>query len=116
MAISKRGNFENPKKSPYNFEKYDSDLERQMMLRLEKDSDVERWMKRHGISIPWIDKQHRKCSYLPDFLVQYNDGTKAIIEVKNPALVDSDAVQRKRAAAEHWCKQRGMQYKIATIY
>ena len=32
------------------------------------------------------------------------------------ALIDSDAVQRKRAAAEHWCKQRGMQYQIATIY
>ena len=32
------------------------------------------------------------------------------------ALVDSDAVRRKRAAAEHWCQQRGMKYQIATIY
>ena len=28
MPISKRGNYQEPGKSPYNFEKYDSDLER----------------------------------------------------------------------------------------
>ena len=115
MPISKRGNYDNPKKSPYNFEKYDSDLERRMMVKLDNDNSVERWMKRHGISIPWIDTQNRKCNYIPDFIVQYNDGSKAIIEVKNPTLIDSHAVQRKRAAAEHWCNQRGMTYKITTI-
>ncbi|MDE2697032.1 MAG: carbonic anhydrase family protein [Chloroflexota bacterium] len=86
MAFSKRGNFESPTKSPYNFEKYDSDLERQMMKNLERDPEVERWMKRHSISIAWIDQHNRKCKYLPDFLVQYRDGSKAIIEVKNPVL------------------------------
>ncbi len=116
MAFSKRGNFESPTKSPYNFEKYDSDLERQMMKNLERDPEVERWMKRHSISIAWIDQHNRKCKYLPDFLVQYRDGSKAIIEVKNPVLIESDAVQRKRAAAELWCKKRGMKYGIKTIF
>ena len=48
MAISKRGNYENPTKSPYSFEKYDSYLERKMMVRLEQDADVVKGMVKHG--------------------------------------------------------------------
>ena len=116
MAISRRGIFESPSKSPYSFERYDSGLECQMMARLERDSEVAKWQKRHGISIPWIDSHGRKCNYRPDFLVEYADGRKAIIEVKNPALFDSPAVLRKRSAAEEWCRRRGMTYEMATIY
>ena len=115
MAISNRGIYENPTKSPYNLEHYDSDLERKMMAKLEADSDVAKWQKRHGISIAWIDTNGRKCKYLPDFLVEYTDGRKALIEVKNPAMMDSPAVLRKRSAAEDWCRRRGMSYEIATI-
>ena len=115
MQISKHGEFWNPTKSPYNFERYQSGLEDRMMQRLEDDTNVRRWMKRHGISIPWIDGQKHQRRYVPDFLVEYMDGTRAIIEVKDPSRVDSPDVQRKRKAAEIWCKQRGMEYVIATI-
>jgi len=115
MAISKHGSFENPQKSPYNFEKYQSDLERRMMVRLEGDPHVKKWMKRHGITIPWIDGQKHQRRYVPDFLVEYVDGQRSLIEVKDPSRVDSNDVQRKRKAAEIWCKQRQMEYEIATI-
>lgn len=115
MAISKHSVFENPKKSPYNFERCQSDLERQMMVRLEADPNVRKWMKRHGISIPWIDGQRHQRRYVPDFIVEYDQRRKVIIEVKDPSRVDSNDVQRKRKAAEMWCKQRGMEYEIATI-
>ena len=115
MAISKRGMYENPRKSPYNFENYDSNLERMMMRRLEGDGEVAKWQKRHGISIPWIDPNGRKCNYRPDFLVEYTDGRKAIIEVKNPALMDSPSVLRKESAAREWCRRREMVYEMATI-
>ena len=115
MAISKRGEFQDPKKSPYNFERFDSDLERRMMVRLDSDPDVKKWMKRHGISIPWIDAQKHQRRYLPDFLVEYQDGRKAIIEVKDPSRIDSPDVQRKRKAAEIWCQKRRMEYFLATI-
>ena len=49
MAISKRGTYEAPTKSPYNFERYDSDLERMMMEKLEADAKVAKWQKRHGV-------------------------------------------------------------------
>jgi len=115
MAISKHGEFQNPKKSPYNFERYQSDLEKRMMSRLESAPTVKRWMKRHGISVPWIDGQKHQRRYVPDFLVEYSDGCKALIEVKDPSRIDSEDVKRKRKAAEIWCKQRRMEYVIATI-
>lgn len=115
MAISKRGNYENPTKSPYSFEKYDSILERKMMSRLEEDAEVVKWMKRHDISIPWIDVNGRKHNYRPDFLVQYRDGTIKIIEVKDPTRIESDTVQRKRTAAEAWCRKRNITYELSTI-
>lgn len=85
------------------------------MERLEDDPVVRRWMKRHGISIPWIDSQKHQRRYVPDFLVEYSDGRKTLIEVKDPSRIDSDDVKRKRKAAEMWCKQRRMEYEIATI-
>lgn len=115
MAISKHGEFQNPKKSPYNFERFQSDLERRMMVRLEADPNVKKWMKRHGISIPWIDGQKHQRRYVPDFIVEYQDRRRVIIEVKDPSRLDSDDVKRKCKAAEMWCKQRGMEYILATI-
>ena len=115
MAISKRGIYEAPAKSPYSFERYDSDLERRMMMTLEQNPEVAKWQKRHGISIPWIDTHGRRCNYRPDFVVEYTDGRKILLEVKNPAMIDSPAVLRKRNAAEEWCRVRGMAYELATI-
>ncbi len=115
MAISKRGIYEAPQKSPWSFERYDSDLERRMMAKLEADGEVAKWQKRHGISIRWIDARGRECNYRPDFLVEYSDGRKALIEVKNPAMMDSPSVRRKRSAAEGWCRKRRMRYELTTV-
>jgi hypothetical protein len=115
MAISIHGQYDRPKKSPWNFERFQSALEQKMMDRLEDDPHVAKWMKRHGITIPWIDSQKHQRRYVPDFLVEYEDGRKAIIEVKDPSRIDSNDVQRKRKAAEMWCKQRAMEYVIATL-
>ena len=115
MAISIHGELGNPKKSPWNFERFQSDMERRMMDRLERDAHVVKWMKRHGISIPWIDGQKHQRRYVPDFLVEYEGGRKVIVEVKDPSRIDSNDVQRKRKAAEIWCRQRGMEYVLATL-
>ena len=115
MAISIHGQYDNPKKSPWSFEKYQSDLERRMMDRLERDPYVKKWMKRHGITIPCIDGLKHQRRYVPDFLVEYDGGSKAVIEVKDPSRIDSDDVKRKRKAAEMWCKQRNMEYILATV-
>ncbi len=115
MPISKHDNYWNPKKSPYNFERYDSQLESFMMEKLDADPTVVKWMKRHGITIPWVDVQKHMRRYCPDFIVEYTDGHKVILEVKDPSRLDSDEVKRKRKAAEMWCKRRGMEYVVMTI-
>ena len=115
MLISKHDYYWNPKKSPYNFERYDSKLESFMMEKLDADPTVVKWMKRHGITIPWVDVQKHMRRYCPDFIVEYIDGRKVILEVKDPSRLDSDEVKRKRKAAEMWCKRRGMEYVVATI-
>lgn len=115
MAISKRGKYRNPKKSPYNIEQYDSELEHLFMQKLDSDIEVAKWQKRHGISIPWIDSHGRRHQYRPDFLVETTDGRKKLVEVKDPRLIDSQEVQRKRRAGETWCKKRGMEYQLATL-
>ncbi len=110
MAISNRGKYESPATSLWNFENYDSDLE-----RLEGDAHVRKWVKRHGVIIPWIDGQRRQRRYVPYFLVEYQDGQKAVIEVKDLGRIDSDDALRKGKAAEMWCKQRGMKYRLETV-
>ena len=59
MPGIERGRFEDPRKSAWSFEVYDSGRrgnrnERLMMERLEADPIVRKWTKKHGISIGWI--------------------------------------------------------------
>ena len=115
MPKIETGNYDNPAKSAWNFEVYQSGLERRMMERLEADRTVRKWTKRHGISIAWIDARQQRRTYRPDFLVEYTDGAVALIEVKGANMVDSETVQRKKAAARLWCGRRGMSYSIETV-
>lgn len=115
MAISKHGLEWNVTKSPYNFEAFDSGLEQLMMKRLESDPHVSKWTKRHGIVIPWIDGQKHLRRYHPDFLVEYADKSRKLVEGKDKSKIDTDEVQRKRQAAELWCKRRRMEYVIITL-
>ncbi|KKM65841.1 hypothetical protein LCGC14_1487220, partial [marine sediment metagenome] len=62
-------------------------LEEQMMDRLDADPAVAKWMKRHGISISWVDSQKHMRRYVPDFIVEYTDGRRAVIEVKDPSRI-----------------------------
>ena len=115
MPTIERGMFNEPTKSAYNFEYYDSGLERRMMARLESDHTVRKWTKKHGITIHWFDANGRRHNYRPDFLVEYTDGGLTLIEVKGSNLIDSQTVQRKKEAAQRWCARRGMDYSIETI-
>ena len=85
MAISIHGEYKNPNKSPWSFEKYQSDLERRMMDRLERDSHVVKWMKRHGITIPWIDGQKHQRRYVPDFLPRRPPENRPYVATSKPA-------------------------------
>lgn len=65
-------------------------------------------------SIGYHTDDGRYHRYYPDFLVEYNDGRKEIIEIK-PKLLTSEAVNSIKAiAAEKFCSENGLVYKILT--
>lgn len=111
--ISKKGKLTELKKNPAGFSLYDSALEREYMVELERDPAVVSWTKDHGIKIPYtILGFHR--NYLPDFLVEYRDGSRELHETKGLPLLFWLSTKLKRQSAEQYCKELGWKYKIIT--
>lgn len=111
--ISQKGTLSGLKKSPYGSEDYDSTLERDYMVELEHNPAVKSWTKKHGIKIPYVFLGFKK-SYLPDFLVEYNDGAKEIHEGKGLPFLFWLSTKLKRQNAEAYCKSLGWKYKLVT--
>lgn len=111
--ISKKGTLTNLKKTPDGKEDYDSALEREYMVELERDPAVVRWTKKHGLKISYkaFGFPHK---YLPDFLVEYKDGHKEIHETKGLPLMLWLSTKVKREAAEGYFKKLGWKYKMIT--
>jgi hypothetical protein len=111
--ISKKGKLTNLKKSPFGEEEYDSALEREYMVELERDPAVVKWTKKHGIRIPYRFLGFRR-HYLPDFLVEYRDGSREIHETKGLPLLLWLSTKLKRQSAEAFCRAQGFRYKQIT--
>jgi hypothetical protein len=111
--ISKKGSLTNLKKSPYGKEEYDSTLEREYMVELERDPAVKSWTKRHRIKIPYRFSGFTR-HYLPDFLVEYKNGNKEIHETKGLPLLLWLSTKIKGKTAEEFCKEQGYKYKLIT--
>ena len=114
MPTSEHGDLENPKKSAYSVERYESTWELQYMQKLERDKTVTKWTKNHGIVIEYITEAGNKRGYRPDFLVQRIDGTKELHEVKGTQFLDNPDTRRKHERAKTWCRQRGMNFIVVT--
>ena len=111
--ISSRGKLIGLKRNPAGEEVYDSDLEKYYMVELERMPGVKMWTKKHGIKIPYkalFVTRH----YLPDFLVEFNDGSKEMHETKGLPLLFWTSTAMKREVAEAYCKERGWKYKLIT--
>lgn len=111
--VSKKGTLTNLKKSPYGKENYDSALEREYMVELERDSAVIKWTKKHDIKIPYRILGFKR-HYYPDFLVEYRDGHKEIHETKGLPLLLWASTKLKGQSGEEFVKQQGWRYKIIT--
>lgn len=72
-------------------------------------------MLTHGQSdfyIQYIDPEsHTVRSYYPDFLLQKNDGTYVIVEVKGDNMIDDPVVQAKKDFAKQIATVSGMEYQ-----
>ena len=110
------GVFENPKKSAYSIEYYDSSWELEYMKELENDVSVSKWTKNHGIRINYFDSQNKFRTYNPDFLVENSDGTVQLVEMKGEHLLKNPDTQKKMEYGKKWCEARGMKYRIVSKY
>ena len=52
--------------------------------------------------------------YIPDFLVEYVDGTRKLVEIKPSRKLDQLRVTKKRHVAEQWCKEHGAELEMVT--
>lgn len=55
-----------------------------------------------------------QCTYVPDVLVCVADGRKVLLEIKPESRLGSPRVQAKHAAAEAFCRNKGMFFMVVT--
>ena len=101
------------RRSPYGEELYDSDLEKYYMVELEKMPGVKTWTKRHNIKIPY-KLLFIKKDYIPDFLIEFNDGSKEIHEIEGRSFLFLQFTELKKLLVEKYCKELGWRYKFIT--
>lgn len=111
--IAKHGQLTQLKKNPSGWESYDSALEREYVVELERDPAVKTWTKKHGIRIPYHFFGFTR-HYLPDFLVEYQDGSRELHETKGLPLLLWVSTRLKGESAEGYCKKQGWKYKRIT--
>jgi hypothetical protein len=95
--------------------KFRSGWEHKFMLRLDELEEVDTWSY-EKIVIEYVSNQKTKKirKYYPDFFVKYFDGRQEIIEIKQKRKLEQAIVKKKTEAAQQWCIQHGMTFKILT--
>lgn len=114
--MSKHGVFNEPKKSAFSIEYFDSSWEYDYMNELEKDDSVTKWTKNHGIRIPYLADDNKYKYYNPDFLIEKKDGTIELVEMKSEHMLKTPNTQRKAEYAKKWCDERKMKYRLISRY
>lgn len=114
--MSTHGFIKDPQKSAFSIEYYDSTWEHDYMKELEGDDAVAKWTKNHGIRIPYLADDNKYKHYNPDFLVEKEDGTIELVEMKSTHLLKTSNTQRKREYATKWCEARGIKYRLISRY
>jgi hypothetical protein len=100
-------------KSPYNYEVMDSGSELNYAKQLEADPQVLAWTKKHNIIIKYRNNKGGISRYFPDFLVRRKNQTHLeLVEIKGEHLRHDPNTELKAKAAEDWCRQRGMSYRL----
>jgi hypothetical protein len=95
--------------------KYRSGWEEKFMVYLDSSPDVKSWTYEQTV-IEYISNVRTKKvrRYYPDFYVKYQDDREEIIEVKPKRKLDQASIKKKAEAAELWCSDRRMTYRILT--
>jgi len=95
--------------------KFRSSWEQKYMIYLDSHPDVSFWSYEKTI-IEYVSNQRTKKTrkYYPDFYVEFKDGTRRVIEIKQKRKLEQDNVKKKTLAAQLWCTSNGATYEILT--
>lgn len=93
---------------------FESSLERDFLILLDFDSDVEN-VSEQPVKIKF-KHNGQACTYTPDFLVGYRFGTRVLYEVKHRENLSEqwDQLRPRFKAAIRYCRERGWRFKIMT--
>lgn len=85
------------------------------MQFLDADDNVKSYLY-EGVVVGYVSnvRSGRVRKYWPDFLVEYTDGKKIMIEIKPKKRLDQTIVKKKLAAARQWCGEHGATLEIVT--
>ncbi len=94
---------------------YRSGWEQLLMEHLDVDPEVAAW-EYETLIIQYVSnkKTGKLRKYFPDFIVDYVDGHREVIEVKPSRKVGRPTVQKKLKAGEGWCRAHGATFKVIT--
>lgn len=93
-------------------EYYDSSYELRRFKVLDSSSLVKLWTKKHKIRIPYFDLTKKRIRrYIPDILVEYEDGRFFLEETKG-YVFNSLNFETKCSVARVYCKSRGIEYRV----
>jgi hypothetical protein len=84
------------------------------MSLLDGDVTVKQWERCRSLRIPYTKRNGKQGYYNPDFIVERLGSTKELHEVKGGHLLTNEETKRKLAAAEDFCRKRGMLFKVIT--
>lgn len=91
-----------------------SNYEKDFFLKLSEDINVTSIIRVHGLGIEYTDSENINHNYIPDFIVNYNDGKSLLIEVKPRYMINNELVLLKRDAAINYCRVHNMTYVMVT--
>jgi len=68
------------------------------------------------VVIPYVSnaRSGKQRKYYPDFLVEFTDGKRVLVEVKPSKRLPQARVQKKLAAARQWCSAHGVTLQVIT--
>jgi hypothetical protein len=96
------------RKGYFNGIRYDSTYELKRIQQLLSDNHVKLFQKNNNIIIDY-EFEGKKRKYIPDFFIEYYDGSKVVEEIKG---YEKPVDKVKYKAAKHQLQLLGIEYKI----
>ena len=95
--------------------KYRSGWELEYMKFLDSNVQVVSYSYEKVI-VPYISniRSGRIRRYFPDFLIEYSDGRKVLVEIKPSNRLNKPINVKKLLAAKQWCKEHDVTLEVIT--